>query len=121
MPVGRTHSGDPRFAGFPPNPGIAQLRWYVAQTAAGLVTIDELLADFRALHETTERVGRTQFASPAEARAIWDVLWAVEFCSPEAAPQAEPPEHPEDWYSPAQVLAIVQRAAARLGAAPPAA
>ena len=117
MPVGRTHAGDPRFADFPPTPGIAQLRWYVAHTAAGVVTIAELLADFRALHEASERIGRTAFASPAEARAIWDVLWAVEFCAPAAA---QPP-NPDDWYSPAQVLAIDQRAAARLGPAPHAA
>ncbi len=114
MSVGLSHAGDPRFADFPPDPGIAQLRWYVAQTAAGVLTIDELLADFRGLHEASERMGRTQFASPAEARAIWDVLWAVEFCSPHAAQQP----NPEDWYSPAQVLVIVQRTAARLGAPP---
>lgn len=110
MPAGAARAGDPRFAAFPPGPGIAQLRWYVTQTAAGVLSIHELLADFRALHEASERLGPTQFASPAEARAIWDVLWAVEFCSPQAAAE----QHPEDWYSPAQVLTIVQRAAARL-------
>lgn len=108
--TGPSRAGDPRFATCPPAPGAAQLRWYVLQTAAGVLTIEELLADFRGLHEAAERVGPTQFASPAEARAIWDVIWAVEFSSPQAADEP----HPEDWYSPAQVLEIVQRAAARL-------
>jgi|GEM_PF-816767 len=110
MSVGQKPAGDPRFATFPSAPGVGQLRWYVAQTAAGVLSIQELLADFRALHEASERVGRTLFANPAEARAVWDVLWAVEFCVPKADQQL----NPEDWYSPEQVLAIVQRAAARL-------
>jgi hypothetical protein len=114
MQIDRLHAGDPRFDSFPPEPGIAQLRWYVTQTAAGVLTIDELVADFRALHEASERLGPTLFASPAEARATWDVLWAVEFCSPTAAAE----QNPEDWYSPEQVLAVVQRAAARLHPAP---
>ena len=79
-------------------------------TASGALDIHDLLADFRALHEAIERHGPTQFASTDEARVIWDVLWAVEFCSPEA----EQSDHPEDWYTPEQVLAIVKRAAAQL-------
>src|SRR5437868_15356643 len=110
MVVSHTHAGDARFASFPAQPGAAQLRWYVAQTAAGVLSINELLADFRALHEASERAGRTQFASPADARAIWDVLWAVEFC----VANTELQMNPEDWYSPVQALTIVQRAAERL-------
>ena len=103
--------GDPRFATFPSTPGSAQMRWYITQTAGGALTIDEFLADFRPLHEGVERDGPPQFNSSDEARAIWDVLWAVEFCSPDVASQ----EHPEDWYTPEQVLVILKRAAALLG------
>ncbi len=110
MAVGQRHSGDPRFASFPSEPGVGQLRWYVAQTAAGVLSIQELLADFRGLHEASERLGHTQFANPAEARAVWDVLWAVEFCVPKADQQLDP----ADYYSPEQVLEIVQRTAVRL-------
>jgi hypothetical protein len=103
--------GDPRFATFPATPGVPQMRWYIAQTAAGALSIDEFLTNFRPLHEAVERDGPPQFASSEEARAIWDVLWAVEFCSADVARE----EHPEDWYSPEQVLGIVKRAAALLG------
>lgn len=103
-------SGDPRFATFPTTPGAAQLRWYILQTASGALDIHDLLADLRALHERLEKQGPVQFASIDEGRAIWDVLWAVEFCREDAAQD----EHPEDWNTPAQVLEIVKRAAAHL-------
>jgi hypothetical protein len=103
-------SGDPRFATFPATPGAPQMRWYITQAASGALSIDEFLADFRPLHEAVERDGPPQFASSDEARAIWDVLWAVEFCSSDVTRE----EHPEDWYSPEQVLAIVRRAAPAL-------
>lgn len=102
--------GDPRFATFPAAPGPAQLRWYIQQTASGALDIRDLLADLRPLHEALERQGPIQFASTDEGRAIWDVLWAVEFCREDAAHE----EHPEDWNTPAQVLEIVKRAAAHL-------
>ena len=102
--------GDPRFATFPPTPGAAQLRWYIHQAAQGVLTIHEFLTDFRALHETIEQSGSPEFASPEEARAVWDVLWAVEFCSVDVSKE----ENPEDWYSPADVLAIVKRSATKL-------
>lgn len=103
--------GDPRFASFPPTPSAAQLRWYILQTASEVLSIQEFLADFRALHEAIEANGPPEFSSPDEARAIWDVLWAVEFCSVDIAKE----ENPADWYTPDDVLTIVKRAAARLG------
>lgn len=103
-------SDDPRFASFPARPGVDQLRWYIRQTAAGVLTVDELLRDFRALHETVERSGNPEYHNPEEARAVWDVLWAVEFCSPDPARE----DSPEDWYIPAEVLVIVRRAAEKL-------
>jgi hypothetical protein len=102
--------GDPRFADFPPTPGAAQLCWYIRQTAQGVLTVHEFLADFRPLHERVEQSGSPEFASPEEARAVWDVLWAVEFCSLDVSKE----ENPDDWYSPDDVLAIVKRAAAKL-------
>jgi hypothetical protein len=102
--------GDPRFANFPQTPGAAQLCWYIRQTAQGVLTINEFLADFRPLHERIEQSGAPEFASPEEARAVWDALWAVEFCSPDAARE----DNPEDWYTPEDVLAIVKRAATKL-------
>jgi hypothetical protein len=105
--------GDPRFASYPARPGPAQLRWYIQRTAEGVLTIDEFLADFRRVHEAVEHSGAPDYASPAEARAIWDVLWAVEFCSPDVARET----NPGDWYRPDEVLAVVRRAARQLAAA----
>jgi hypothetical protein len=102
--------GDPRFVNFPAQPGAEQLRWYIRRAAEGVLTIDEFLADFRRVHETTERGGAPEYASPEEARAIWDVLWAVEFCSADIAKEA----NPNDWYLPEEVLAVVKRAARQL-------
>ena len=103
---------DLRFATCPPQAGVAQLRWYIQQAAAGVLTIHEFLRDFRTVHENAERHGAPNYASPAEAKAIWDVLWAVEFCSPNIAQE----ENPEDWVIPEEVLAVVKRAAEKLEA-----
>lgn len=102
--------GDPRFESFPAAVTVGQLRWYIRQAANGALTIHEFLEDFRKVHETIERAGPPEYASRDEAKAIWDVLWAVEFCSPDIAKE----ENPEDWYIPEEVLAVVKRAAAKL-------
>ncbi len=107
------HDGDPRFALFPSEPGLGQLRWYIRHAAEGQLTIQEFLQDFRKLHEAAERAGAPAYASPEEARAIWDVLWAVEFCAPDTS---TPMDNPEDWYIPEEVLVIVQRAVKHLAA-----
>jgi len=102
---------DPRFQTFPTETGVSQLRWYINQAAAGALTIQEFLADFRTIHEAIEKIGDPDYASREEARAIWDVLWAVEFCSADISKE----ENPNDWYSPEEVLAVVKRAAEKLG------
>ena len=102
--------GDPRFTSFPSQPGTEQLRWYIRCAAEGVLNIHEFLADFRRVHEAVERSGAADYASPADARAIWDVLWAVEFCSPDIAREV----NPRDWYPPEEVLAVVKRAARQL-------
>jgi len=102
--------GDPRFQSFPPDLGVGQLRWYILQAANGVLSIQEFLADFRRLHEAIERAGPPEYSSRDEAQAIWDVLWAVEFCSPDITQE----ENPEDWYIPEEVMAVVRRAAKQL-------
>jgi len=104
--------GDPRFATYPTEPGIQQLRWYIRQTAAGTLTVDEFLRDFRRIHENAERSGSVAYASPEESRAVWDVLWAMEFAATEQASADEA----EERYIPAEVLAVIQRAAKHLAA-----
>lgn len=106
------HEGDPRFATCPAEPGIQQLRWYIRQAAAGTLTIDEFLRDFRRAHEDAERAGKVAYASDEESRAIWDVLWAMEF----AASDRTPSDEMEERYIPAEVLAVIQRAAKYLAA-----
>lgn len=102
--------GDPRFATCPTDPGIDQLRWYIRQTATGTLTVDEFLRDFRRIHEAAERAGAVTYGSEEESRAIWDVLWAMEF----AATDRTLADEAEERYIPAEVLVIVQRAAKRL-------
>ncbi|MBL8046532.1 MAG: hypothetical protein JNL09_08325 [Anaerolineales bacterium] len=104
------HPNDSRFATFPPEPGIEQLRWYIRQTAEGKITIHEFIAQFRKVHEAAEQAGRVQFATPEEARAVWDVLWAVEFSATDLSQK----ENPEDWQIPEEVLVVVQRVAKHL-------
>ncbi len=111
LDVGPLHTGDPRFATFPQEAGVEQLRWYIRQAAEGQITVKEFLADFREVHERIEQVQRPVYASKEEGRAIWDVLWAVEYCSLDAAHE----EKPEEWSSPEEVLAVIKKTAPKLG------
>lgn len=90
--------------------GIDQLRHLIAQVTAGRAPIAELLGRFRGLHEAIEREGRPAYRSKEEARLIWDVLWALEFYSPDPAREANPAE----WNDAEAVLAEVQRVGRRL-------
>ena len=90
-----------------PHGGIAELRWLIQQTAAGAVPVDELIASFRTVYEGDDR---HQYRSKEEARLIWDVLWALEFYSPD--PNGE--RDPSEWNDAPAVLATVQEAARRL-------
>ena len=101
---------DPRYATFPPETGVAQLRWLILNVADGKVPAADLIQSFRSLHETIERSGRPAYASKAEARLIWDVLWALEFYSPDPARE----DNPEEWNSEADVLKEVKRVAGHL-------
>ncbi len=98
--------------GLPPETGVAQLRWLIQRVAAGELPVQALIANFRALYESVERLGRPQYRSKEEARLIWDVLWVLEFYSPDPARESDPSE----WNSAAGVLEVVQDAAQRLKA-----
>jgi hypothetical protein len=106
------HAGDARFATLPPVPNVAQLRWYIRQAASGTISIHEFLADFRDVHERIERNQRPVYASKEEAQAIWNVLWAVEYCSLDITQEAAP----EEWHVPEEVLIVVKQAAPKLAA-----
>ena len=101
---------DPRNAALPEEPGVAQLRWYIEQVADGSLPVEELARSFRSLHEAMETAGRSKYASKEEARLIWDVLWALEFYSPNPSQE----QNPEEWNDAAAVLAEVKRVAQRL-------
>ena len=98
--------------GLPPEKGIGQLRWLIQRAAAGNLPIQALIGNFRNLYEGVEQLGRPQYRSKEEARLIWDVLWVLEFYSPDPARESDPSE----WNSAAVVLAVVQDAARRLEA-----
>lgn len=101
---------DPHNAAYPSEPGVPQLRWLIDQVAEGHLAVGELIRSFRTIHESIEQAGRPQYQSKDEARLIWDVLWTLEFYSPNPAAEAEPAE----WNDEAAVLAEVKRVARRL-------
>ncbi len=101
---------DARFETYPKEVGIEQLRWYIRKTAEGVLTIREFLDNFRAVHERIEQAQRPLYASKEEAQAIWDVLWAAEYCSSDITSE----ENPEEWYIPEEVLMIIKQSAKKL-------
>jgi len=98
--------------GLPPEKGIAQLRWLIQRVAGGDLPVQTLITNFRALYEGVERSGRPQYRSKEEARLIWDVLWVLEFYSPDPGRESDPSE----WNNAAGVLEVVRDAARRLEA-----
>jgi hypothetical protein len=101
---------DPRYATFPTEVGIPQLRWLIERVADGHLPVEELIRQLRPIHEAIERQGRPKYTSKEEARLIWDVLWALEFYSPNPSKE----ENPHEWHGVDVVLAEAQRAAKRL-------
>ena len=104
-------ANDPRFETLPKEIGVEQLRWYIRRTAEGVLTIREFLASFREVHERIEQRQRPYYASKEEAQAIWDVLWAAEYCSPDITQE----ENPEEWYIPEELLLVIKKSAPKLG------
>ena len=103
-------SADTLLSELPPELGIAQLRWLIQRAAAGELPVQALIDHFRVVYEGIERAGRPQYRSKDEARLIWDVLWVLEFYSPN--PERE--NDPSEWNSAATVLEVVRDAARRL-------
>jgi hypothetical protein len=101
---------DPRYATFPKELGIPQLRWLIENVAGGRLPVEELIHWFRSIHEAIERQGRPRYTSTEEAHLIWDVLWALEFYSPDPSKE----ENPREWHGVDVVLTETQRAAKRL-------
>jgi len=101
---------DGSLPGLPPEKSVGQLRWLIQRVAAGELPLPALIANFRAIYESLERLGRPQYRSKEEARLIWNVLWVLEFYSPDPAHENDPSE----WNSAADVLAVVRDAAGRL-------
>jgi hypothetical protein len=96
--------------GLPTEKGVAQLCWLIQRVAAGELPVEALIGNFRALYEGVEEIGRPQYRSKDEARLIWDVLWALEFYSPDPSRESDPTE----WNDAAGVRVIVEDAARRL-------
>ncbi|MEP7358997.1 MAG: hypothetical protein ABI847_17235 [Anaerolineales bacterium] len=92
--------------------GMAGLRHLIAQVAGGTLPVQALITSFRRLHESIERTGQPVYRSKEEARLIWDLLWALEFYSPDPGRQANPAE----WNDDAAILEEVQRVNERLQA-----
>jgi hypothetical protein len=92
--------------------GLPALRQLIAQVAGGALPVQTLIVTFRHLHESMERSGQPVYRSKDEARLIWDILWALEFYSPDPRHQANPAE----WNDDAAILEEVQRVNERLQA-----
>ena len=95
---------------FPTEIGTEQLEWLIRAAAAGEVSPEEFVKSFRDVHEMIESVGKAKYASKEQARLIWDVLWDVEWYSPN--PYAE--ERPEEWTTLETVVKTVKRSAKEL-------
>ncbi len=95
---------------FPSETSVEQLIWLIHATAGGQLNAAEFVDRFRQAHEKLEAQGRIRYTSKDQARLIWDVLWDLEYYSPD--PNRE--ETPGEWHSADEVLKSVKRVAARL-------
>jgi hypothetical protein len=94
--------------------GADQLVRLIHAAAAREIGPQDFVESFRDLHEALEASGRVRYASKEQARLIWDVLWELEFYSPD--PSREP--HPEEWNTIEMVMKTVERVAGKLAALP---
>lgn len=94
----------------PVTPGVEQLVWLIQAAAGGALPMQEFVDTFRRDYESLEVEGRVHYASKEQARLIWDVLWDLEYFSPDPAREA----NPSDWHGIEQVARTVERVAARL-------
>lgn len=89
---------------------VNQLVQLIHAAAAGQIAPQAFVDSFREVHEAVEAVGRVHYASKEQARLIWDVLWELEYYSPDPAGQ----ERPEEWNSIEAVMKTVKRVAGKL-------
>ena len=82
----------------------------IEQAAGGGVAPEAFVHELRQAHEAVERAGRPAYRSKAEARLIWDMLWAIEFYSPDPSREL----NPDEWNDGAAILAEARRVAGRL-------
>ncbi len=94
----------------PPPPGVDQLVWLIRAADTGEVQPEAFIKSFRAAYEAIEAIGRVGYASKEQARLIWDVLWSLEYYSPDPSKEARP----DDWNSLETVLKTVHRTAQKL-------
>jgi hypothetical protein len=99
---------------FPTEPDVNQLIWLIRATDAGEVEPEEFIKAFRDVHEAIEAKGQMGYASPAQGQLIWDVLWDLEYYSPDPSKEARP----SDWRSQDDVMKTVKRVAQKLAQLP---
>lgn len=95
---------------YPTNPSVEQLVWLIRSAATEAIDPLEFVTSFRAAHEALEAQGRIRYASKEQARLVWDVLWDLEYYSPDPAQE----ETPEEWHGIEQVIKTVKRVAEKL-------
>jgi hypothetical protein len=64
-------------------PGLGQFRRLTAAVSEGRLPVDELIQNFRGLHEAIEHGGRPQYRSKDEARRVHQGKQAVQANAPE--------------------------------------
>ncbi|MBI3243237.1 MAG: hypothetical protein HYZ49_13185 [Chloroflexi bacterium] len=82
----------------------------IQDAASGAIAPEMFLRLFRETHEVLERAGRVRYASKEQARLIWDVLWDMEYCSPDPSKEARP----GDWHTADHLMKTVKHTAEKL-------
>jgi len=82
----------------------------IQDAASGVITPESFIRLLRETHEALERAGRVRYASKEQARLIWDVLWDLEYCSPDPSKEARP----SDWHTVAHLMKTVKHTAEKL-------
>ncbi len=95
---------------FPTQVGVEQLVWLIHAAAAGEISPDDFVRSFRDVYEVIEAAGRIRYVSKDQARLIWDVLWDLEYYSPDPAQE----ENPAEWHTIETVIKTVKRVAPKL-------
>jgi hypothetical protein len=95
---------------YPSHTSVDQLVWLIRSAATDSIEPLEFIKSFRSAYEALEALGRIRYTSKDQARLIWDVLWDMEYYSPDPAQE----EHPEEWHGLEQVIKTVKRVGPKL-------